>query len=120
MRDERFAEAAQDVHDVLGRHSSERPREDDEVVGGARDLDRPRGGRRVGDAAAKPGGQARARPRDRRLVGIEREDARCLFGDAEREAAVTAADLEHARAREVGDAPQRGEVRAFRVEDASS
>lgn len=33
VRDERFSEPTQDVHDVLGLHSSERPREEHDVEG---------------------------------------------------------------------------------------
>jgi hypothetical protein len=113
---ERFSGAAQDVHDVLGLDSSERPGEDDDVVGRARNVELGRRPGCVCDTIGELGGQRVACSLDRFLVGVEGEHACRLLGDPERQAAVAAADLEDARAGEVGQAPQCGEMGSFRVE----
>ena len=56
LGDERFSRAAQDVHDVLGLDSSERPGEHDDVVGRPGNLHFRRRPDLVGDAVAERGG----------------------------------------------------------------
>ncbi|MGH3024339.1 MAG: hypothetical protein ACRDNI_11830 [Gaiellaceae bacterium] len=50
-------------------------------------------------------------------VGVESENARDFLGQAGCQSPVAAADLDHGRAGEVGEAAQRREVDTFRVED---
>ena len=73
----------------------------------------------VGDAIGKRERKRKACPLDRFGVRVEGEHARRLSGDPEREAAVAAAEFQHAAAPEVAQSAQSGEVGPFRVEHTS-
>jgi hypothetical protein len=109
---------AQDVHDVLGLYSSERPGEDDEVERVRFDLDLLARGDLVDDAVGKCHRQEAARPLHRFRVGIEGQHAGRLRGDPEREPAVAATELQHALVAEVSEAAQCCDVLTLGVEHA--
>src|ERR687892_896147 len=115
-RDERLSEPTQDVHDVLGRHSSERPGEDDDVELRARDVNL------AGGATAKrhPLGELGREPLSRRGhalgVRVEGPDASRLLGDTRGQPPLAAADLDDPLAAKVAQPSKRGEVCALRVE----
>ena len=73
----------------------------------------------VGDAIGKLERKRLACPLDGFGVRVEGENARRLSGDPEREAAVAAAEFQHAAAPEVAQSAQSGEVGPFRVEHTS-
>ena len=118
FRDERFSESTQDVHDVLGLHSSERPREQHDVERRPWDLDGRRRRRREPDALGELGRQGLSRGFDGVFVRIKGEDACGMLRDRHRQPAVATADLEDACAGEVDYPFERREVRSFGIEDA--
>ncbi len=73
----------------------------------------------VGDAIGKLERKRLACALDGFGVRVEGEHARRLSGDPEREAAVAAAEFQHAAAPEVAQSAQSGEVGPFRVEHTS-
>jgi len=111
------SEAAQDVHDVLGLHSSERPGEDDDVVLRSRDLDLPRRPDPKRHALVVLGSELGLCRRDCLGVGVEGEDTHGLLSQTAGQPPFPAADLEHRCALEVGKPAERVEVDAFRIED---
>ena len=112
----RLDHVPEDVHDVLRLHSSERPREEHEFERAGRDLELLAGRDPVLDAVRKFPGQRPARVLDLLGIRIEGEHACRVRGDADGEPTVAAAELEDALTAEVGQAPQGGEVTAFRIE----
>lgn len=106
------------MHDVLGFNASERPGEDDKVERERLDLDLGPQGDAIRNTFRKLGRKRAARPLDRLCIGIERQHARRIGGDADGETAVTAAELQHVLPAEGGEPAQRREVRALRIEDA--
>jgi hypothetical protein len=111
------SEAAQDVHDVLGLHSSERPGEDDDVVLRPRDLDLSRRPDPEGDELGELCRELRPRRRNRIAIWIEGEDARSLLGKARGEPPVATADFDHGCVLEAGKPAQRAEVSTVRIEN---
>jgi hypothetical protein len=107
------------VHDVLGLDSSERPGEQSEIERTWFDLDLFARGDLIGDALPELSRESAAGSPDRLDVGVEREHASGVGCDAKREATVAAAQLEHTLSPEVAEPSQRGEMRAFWVDDAA-
>jgi hypothetical protein len=85
--------STQDVHDVLRWHTSERPREDDEVERARRDLELVRRGGQKRDSVREIGRQHLPCLLDRFRIRIEREHVRGFSSEALREPAFTAPHL---------------------------
>jgi hypothetical protein len=83
------------------------------------DLDLFARGDLIGDALRELNRESKPGSLDRLGVGIEGEHACGVGRDSEREATVAAAQLEHTLVSEVAEPPQRGEMSAFRVDDAT-
>jgi hypothetical protein len=96
-RPDRFDHPVQDVHDVLGFHSSERPGEHDQVEGGRLDLDLRRRRGLICDSVCELGREPGTCSVDGLSVRIERNDMSRLCRDSEGQPAVSATDLEHTR-----------------------
>jgi len=87
---------AQDVHDVLRIHASERPREDDEIERDRLELDLLARGDPVADTLGELSWKRLSCSLDCLGVRVEGEHACGISGDAGREAPVAAAELQHA------------------------
>jgi hypothetical protein len=113
-----FDQVAQDVHDVLGLHSSERPREERQVERAGLDLDRLSGGDSIGDARGEIVRQGAAGPLDRLRVRVEREHRGRIGRGGHRQPPVTTAELDHPPAPKVGQPVERCEMHSLRIEDS--
>jgi len=82
------------------------------------DLDRVAGRDTIGDTLSKLWRKRPPRPINRVGIRIERDHARRVGSDADREATVSAAQLEDFLSAKVREAVERSEMRAFRIEDA--
>ena len=115
-RSQPLEHSTQDVHDVLGPDSSERPGEERDVEGRSLDLDLLSGRDAIGDPVRKVGRQRPARRFDLGAVGIERHDRCGVATDGNRQPAVPATELEHAEVREIREPSERREMRTLGVE----
>src|SRR5947207_11571195 len=86
-------DVAQDVHDVLGLHSSERPAEERELELSFRQLDLARVRDLEAQALAQLARRLVAGGRDDLLVRVEREHLRAFPRALEAQASLSAADL---------------------------
>jgi hypothetical protein len=108
--DNRLLDVAQDVHDVLRLHSSERPAEQREVELPSWEFDLDAVRDHEFDALPQVVRGLFPCENDRVFVGIETEDARALARTREREPALPAADVDDLEATQVDELTNRREL----------